>query len=79
MLDAIRSGSPQKWDQLQVIFEHYGGLVRSGTSHLAIIYHPDDPERENLSVPVHNNEVKIVYVKRMIAILMRAMGDDEDD
>ena len=39
------------------------------------MYHPDDPERENVSVPVHNNEVKIVYARKIVAILMRAMRD----
>lgn len=66
-----------KWDELKTICEYYGMIVESpnGGSHF-MVYHPNDPEKEMLPPPVHDNRIKKVYVKRIISIIERSEGDD---
>lgn len=66
-----------KWDELSTIAKHYGLTVRNPSrgSHF-IVYYSDDPENEMISVPVHNNETKAVYVKKIIALIKKMeLGD----
>lgn len=65
-----------KWDELKTIAEYFGLVCESPDrdSHW-VVYHPHfEP---NISVPVHNNRVKVVYVKRILQLIEMAEGEED--
>ncbi|MEK5277716.1 MULTISPECIES: hypothetical protein [Paenibacillus] len=68
-----------KWDQLVTIIEHYGlkaDLPKDGSHWM--VYHPEDIDNTMIPVPVHNNRVKVIYVKRIINLLCEVIDDEEE-
>jgi len=66
-----------KWNELTVILDHYGCKIEKGSkgSHW-VVFHSDDLEK-NITVVVHNNRVKPVYVKRVIGLLEDVLDENE--
>ncbi|MFC0188245.1 type II toxin-antitoxin system HicA family toxin [Fictibacillus aquaticus] len=65
-----------KWDLFVTVIEHYGITVDnpSGGSHF-IVYSDDDDEM--IPVPVHNNRIKTVYAKKIIALIEKLNSEEE--
>lgn len=64
-----------KWDELLPILRFFDIKFEEpdGSSHW-IVYHDDSDV--NLSIPVHNNRVKPIYIKRLIAMIEEIKEDD---
>ncbi|GAV23295.1 type II toxin-antitoxin system HicA family toxin [Carboxydothermus pertinax] len=71
----LNNPTEAKWDQLKTILEHYGCYIVKGSkgSHW-VVYHPEDMEN-NVTVPVHNNRVKAVYIRKLIQLLENIIDD----
>lgn len=63
-----------KWDELVTILRHYNCEIRSGGKHF-VVFHPDSDR--NVTVSVHNNNVKVIYIKKLIELLEEVL-DEED-
>ena len=65
-----------KWDELTTIMEYFGCIVTppSSGSHWIVSY-PGLVKR--ISVPVHNNTVKSVYVKALMKLVQEIDLRDE--
>ena len=57
-----------KWTELQAILKKFGLICEppDGGSHWTVY---DEISEANVTVPVHNNRVKVVYMKKLIALL----------
>lgn len=64
----LNNPSDIKWDELQPIFTHYNLKIINGSkgSHF-IVYHDDIDDQ--VTVSVHNNRIKKVYLKKIINII----------
>ncbi len=67
-LERLLRGGEDRWDVIKTILEYYGCGCDppDGDSHWAV-YHNDI--QEPLIIPVHNNRIKRVYIKRIIRFL----------
>ncbi|RAK17368.1 HicA-like toxin of HicAB toxin-antitoxin system [Anoxybacillus vitaminiphilus] len=67
-----------KWDELRTIAEHYGLTVKppSRGSHYKV-YYENDTENTMVTVPVHHNRVKPVYVKRIISLIEQNTSEED--
>lgn len=67
-----------KWDEVLKILRHYGLEIREpkGGSHWVVL-HPSRKDTFPISVPVHNNRVKAVYIKKVIALLGEVISDED--
>lgn len=68
-----------KWDEFKTILQHYGMAVKkpNASSHWKVYYEKDDQNRM-FTIPVHNNNVKVAYVKKIIPIIMEYLEEMED-
>lgn len=68
-----------KWDELQTVLKNLGLICvpPAGGSHWTV-YHP--AFNINITVPVHRNRVKSIYVKKLIQLLedISAEMDEEE-
>jgi len=64
-----------KWNELLPVLEYHGLICESpdGGSHWAV-FHPNFPS--NITVPVHNNRVKKIYVKKIISLIENIIEGD---
>ncbi|MHB1167255.1 MAG: type II toxin-antitoxin system HicA family toxin [Carboxydocellales bacterium] len=64
----LNNPKESKWDELRTILEFFGLVCEppDGGSHWTV-FHPD--LEDNVTVPVHNNRVKVVYVKKLIKLI----------
>jgi len=64
-----------KWNELLPVLEYYGLVCESpnGGSHWAV-YHPNFPR--NITVPVHKNRVKKIYVKKLMLLIQDTSEED---
>jgi len=60
------------------ILRYYGFTIEEpeGNSHW-VIYHEEYPEYRQLTVPVHNNRTKPVYLKRIARLLEEIVGEED--
>ncbi|WP_412674713.1 type II toxin-antitoxin system HicA family toxin [Anoxybacillus ayderensis] len=67
-----------KWDELKTIAEHYGLTVKppSKGSHYKV-YYKNDTENIMVTIPVHNNRVKPVYVKKIISLIEKNVSEED--
>jgi len=61
----INNPESVRWDDLITLLVHYGCCIKDGTH--KIITHPESCN--HLSVPVHGNTVKKIYVRKIISFL----------
>jgi predicted RNA binding protein YcfA (HicA-like mRNA interferase family) len=67
-----------KWDELRTIAEHYGLTVkppRKGSHYK--VYYENDTENIMETIPVHNNRVKPVYVKKIISLIEQNISEED--
>jgi len=64
-----------KWNELIPVLEYYGLVCEppSGGSHWTV-FHPNFPE--NITVPVHNNRIKKIYVKKLMRLILDISEED---
>lgn len=64
-----------KWNKLIPVLEYYGLVCEppSGGSHWTV-YHPDFSR--NITVPIHNNRVKKIYVKKIMILIQDISEED---
>jgi RNA recognition motif-containing protein len=57
-----------KWSELQTVLKKFGLLCEkpNGGSHWTV---HDERSETNITVPVYNNRVKAVYMKKLIALI----------
>lgn len=64
-----------KWDELKTILEYIGFIcVPPSTGSHWTVYH--DQSEINQTVPVHNNRVKPIYVKKLIRLIQEIQGEE---
>ncbi|NLW56319.1 MAG: type II toxin-antitoxin system HicA family toxin [Firmicutes bacterium] len=71
----LNNPTDQKWKELLPILKYFGLVCEppSTGSHW-VVYHPKDPTI--LTIPVHNNRVKKVYVKKIIKLIQNTMEEE---
>lgn len=63
------------WNELSTILVYYGCEIENCRGSHKVVYHPDS--KINVTVPVHNNTVKVPYVKKCIELLEEVLEEDE--
>jgi len=83
--DLLRFPPEAKWSETKSVIEHVGLVAEppSTGSHW-VVYHPQLPEIGQLTVPVHDNRIKRVYVRMLVSLVRRTLdaqdeGRDETD
>ncbi|MCP1534154.1 type II toxin-antitoxin system HicA family toxin [Bacillus velezensis] len=61
-----RSPQNTNWHELKTVLENFGCRVEDGAKHKKV-YH--DLRPRPLTISVHNNKVKTVYVKKLIELV----------
>jgi len=64
-----------EWSKLSNILNYYGCEIENCRGSHKVVYHPDS--NINVTVPVHNNRVKVPYVKKCIELLEEVLEEDE--
>ncbi len=64
-----------KWNELRTVLESFSLICEppGNGSHWTVY---DSDSDTNLTVPVHNNRVKPVYVRKLIALISEVRGED---
>lgn len=73
----LNSKAEAKWGELVTILTHFGFEVEpppGGGSHWTV-YH--EHSRANLTVPVQNNRVKRIYVKKLVNLVESVTAEEE--
>ncbi|WP_342467480.1 hypothetical protein [Bacillus sp. FSL W8-0629] len=68
-----RSPANTNWHELKTLAEYYGCEVEDGANHKKI-YHPSLKRPQ--TVPVHNNRVKTIYVKKLIKLIKDILEEE---
>lgn len=70
----MQSPNNTNWDDLCTILQHYGCTIKNGAKH-KLVSHPSI--MRPLAISVHNNKVKTIYVKKIIALVEQIIEEDE--
>lgn len=69
-----RSPNNANWKELETLLLYYGFTIRQ-KKHM-VVHHKKIPTIV-LTIPVHNNKVKPIYVKEIIKALQEVIEEDE--
>ena len=66
-----------KWSELQAVLNKFGLICEppGSGSHWPV---SDEKSDANMTVPVHNNRIKAIYVKKLIALIKEIREENKE-
>ena len=66
-----------KWSELQAVLNKFGLICEppGSGSHWSVY---DEKSDANMTVPVHNNRIKAIYVKKLIALIKEIREENKE-
>ncbi|ABI67906.1 type II toxin-antitoxin system HicA family toxin [Syntrophomonas wolfei] len=75
LLRLINNPVGVEWSELRTILKYYGCIIEESSGSHKVVYHPTSST--NVTVSIHNNKVKVIYVKKCIELLEEVIEEEE--
>ncbi len=75
LLRLINNPVGVRWSEIYTILKYYGCIIEESSGSHKVVYHPKSDI--NVTVSVHNNKVKVIYVKKCIELLEEVTEEEE--
>ena len=78
-LNRLFQGSKDvKWSEIQTILSYYGCTLEKPNGSHWVVYNKKYSELGQITIPVHGNRIKPVYVKRLVQFLEELLEREGD-